>query len=157
VRFTRITVWLSPLVFTPSILVGMAAIFLFVYRFFLAAELEVKQSLAVVSWTFLAYSLLTVPLALLVFALKGDWNLHPGQVLQANPAALLDRASTSRVVYALAETFDLFVLWMLALLAIGFAAATRLPLRTAAWGVLGPWLVLLLLKLGVAALTSALS
>lgn len=150
VRVTRVTAWLGPLVFGPAAAVFAAAVFLFVYRFFYGAELDVKQSVAVVAWTFLAYSLLSTPLALLVFALKGDWNLHPGQVLQAHLGGLLDKSAVPRPLYALAESIDLFTAWMMALLAIGYGAAIRRPAASAAWGVVGVWLAIVSLKVSLA-------
>ncbi|HET7746075.1 MAG TPA: YIP1 family protein [Vicinamibacteria bacterium] len=154
VRVTRVTAWLGPLVFGPAAIVFAAAVFLFVFRFFHGAELEAKQSVAVVAWTFLAYSLVSTPLALLVFALKGDWNLHPGQVLQANLGGLLDKAATPRPLLALAESVDLFTAWMMALLSIGYGAAIERPASSAAWGVVGVWLAVVVLKVGLAGLAA---
>jgi hypothetical protein len=53
---------------------------------------------------------------------------------------------------ALFSSFDIFSLWAIALLVIGFAAAARISKGTTAGGVIGMWLVYVLGKVGLAAL-----
>jgi hypothetical protein len=55
-------------------------------------------------------------------------------------------------ILALAGSIDLFYLWVIALLAAGFAVATKKPWLTCLWGVLLPWAVYVLLKVGWAAI-----
>jgi hypothetical protein len=143
--------WLGPLVLSPLSLLIVAVVYLFVFRFFYAAEVTLSQSLAVVSWTFLAVALVTLPLTLLVLGLKQDWNVDPRTALQANLSVLLDKLSASRAVYSLAEDVDLFSAWSLALLSIGYAAATPTSTRRAAVGVIAPWAILVLGKAALAA------
>ncbi|NJR71586.1 MAG: nucleotide exchange factor GrpE, partial [Synechococcales cyanobacterium CRU_2_2] len=51
-------------------------------------------SLGIVAWDFLAVGLVVTPLMLLVMHLKGEWNVNPGDVLQANPTLLLEKGET---------------------------------------------------------------
>jgi len=143
--------WLGPLVLSPLSLVVVALVYLFVFRFFYAAEATFRQSLAVVSWTSLAVALVTLPLTLLVLGLKQDWNVDPRTALQANLSVLLDKGSAPRAVYSIAESLDLFSAWMLALLSIGYGAATGRRAGQAAVGVAAVWAVYVL---GKAALSS---
>ena len=82
--------------------------------------------------------LLTTPLMLLVFQLKGDWNLNPQELLQANLSLLLDKATAAKPLWALLSSIDVFSLWMVFLLAAGFAVASRKTTGQAIWGVACP-------------------
>jgi len=145
--------WLGPVLFTPLGLVVLAAVYLGVFRFFYGGEVGLKQSLAFVSWTFLAVSLVALPLGLLVMYLREDWNVDPQTALQANLTVLLDKGSIPPAVYSLAESVDLFSAWMLVLLSLGYAAAIKASVPRAAIGVIAVWAVYVL---GKAALASFL-
>lgn len=138
----------------PCVVVLLTAVvLLFVFRFFYGGEVTFKQAMAVVSCTFAAVSLVTTPLTLLVLALKGDWNLNPQDVLQANPTLLLSRESVAKPLWALLGTLDLFSFWIMGLLAVGFGLAVKRPTGSALWGIVIPWLVLIVgIKVGFAAL-----
>jgi hypothetical protein len=136
------------LVVTPLIAVGVAALYLLVFRFFLADELSFRQSMAVVTWAFLPVAIVTTSLTLLTLALKGDWSIDPSHALQANLALALDRESTPRPLYTLASSVDLFTFWQLWLLSLGYAAATRRKLSSAAWAVIALWVVWVIVKVG---------
>ena len=150
-RMFPVFAWLGPVLFVPAGMLVIAALYLFVFRFFYSSETTFAQSLAVVAWTFLAVGLVTTPLTLLVMSLKGEWSIDPRTVLQANPAALVDRAAVPKPVYALLDAFDLFSAWILFLLSAGYAAAARRPLGSAAAGVLALWGIYELLKVALAA------
>ena len=143
--------WLDPLVLRPLSLVVVALFYLFVFRFFYAAEVTFKQSLAVSGWSFLAAAAVTLPLTLLVLSLKEDWNVDPRTALQANLTLLLDKASVPRAVYSIAESIDLFSAWMLALLAIGYGAASGRRPGQAAIGVIAVWAIYVVGKAALAA------
>ena len=144
--------WLWPLVLSPLTVVVVAGVYLVVFRFFYAAEISFRQSLAVVAWAFLAVALVTLPLTLLVLYLKQDWNVDPPSALQANLTLVLEKGSVPRAVYSLAESLDLFSAWTLALLSIGYAGATGTSARRAAIGVVAVWAVSVLGKAALASL-----
>lgn len=143
--------WLGPLVFSPLSLVFVAAAYLAVFRFFYEGQLVFRQSLAVVAWTYFGAFLVILPLTLLVLYLKQDWNVDPQSALQANLTLLFEKRSVPRAVYSLAESLDLFSAWMLALLSIGYGAATPTRAGRAAIGVIAVWAVFVLGKAAVAA------
>lgn len=138
-RFFHVFAWVGPLFFAPLAYVALATLFLFVYRFFYGAEVTYAQSLAVVAWCFAAFGLVLNPLILLVMALKNEWNVDPHSVIQASAAALLDRATTARPLYALAGSLDLFSFWLIALLSIGYGVVIGKSASTAAWGIVIVW------------------
>jgi hypothetical protein len=133
-------------------LVVIAACLMFVFRFFYAGEVRFTQAFAIVLWTFLAVGLVTTPIILAVLALKGDWNIDPNQAIQANLGLLLDKSTAAKPLWALLSSIDIFVLWMVFLLAVGFAVASRKTTGSALWGVAIPWLLIVLVKVGWSAL-----
>lgn len=130
----------------------LGAYFLFVFRFFYGAnELTFKQSFTIALFANLAVGLVQTPVLLGTLALKGDWTLNPGLAFQAGPALLLDRMETAKWLYALASSIDFFSLWPVALLAIGYGVATKRGAGSAAWAVVGSWLIIVLIKVGFTA------
>lgn len=140
------------LVFTPLMLLVVGAVLMFVYRFFYASEVTFRQSLSVTAWSFFALALVSTPLVLLVLQLKGDWNLNPQEVLQANLGLFVEKASTAKPLWSLLTSIDLFTLWLVFLLATGFAVASKKTTGSALWGVALPWLVIVLGKAAWAAI-----
>ncbi len=143
--------WLS-LLGVPLLAAGVAGVYLFIFRFFLASEIVYKQSLAIVAWSLAAVGLVQKPLGLLTLALRGDWNLHPEMALESSLASFVDRASAGRALWALAGSFDLFVFWTLLLLITGYRVGGRHGFGAAALGVALPWTLFVLVKVGFLAL-----
>jgi len=151
-RFMPIFGWVVGPVVIAIMLLVVAAALMFIYRFFFAGEVSFKQSLAIVVWVFLAVSIVSVPVTLAVLALKGDWNVDPNQVVQANLGLLLDKSTAAKPLWALATSIDVFVLWMVFLLAVGFGVACRKPTSSAIWGVGIAWALMVACKVGWAAI-----
>ena len=150
-RILPLVAWLGPLVFLPLVIVGLAALFLFTYRFFYAADTTFRQSLAAVSWSFFAFYLLATAMLVLVLSLKGDWNVDPRTVIQGNAAALVDRSTTARPLYDFLDSIDLFSAWTIFLLATGYAATARRSVGSAAIAILVWWALYVLVKVAIAA------
>jgi Yip1 domain len=142
---------LGPTVFLPIMVLALAGLFLFVYRFFYASETTFTQSMAVICWCLFASYLLLTILTALVLVLKNDWNVDPRTVIQASPAAVVDRTSVAKPVHALLDSLDLFSVWILFLLSAGYAATARRSVGSAAVGVVVMWGMYVLLKVGLAA------
>ena len=148
----RLFGWLGPPIFTPLLVLVVAGTLMGVFRFFYASEVGFKQSMAVVAWSFFALAVVTTPLMLLVFQLKGDWNLNPQEVLQANLGLLVEKSATAKPLWALLTSIDIFSLWIVLLLAIGFGVASKRTTGSALWGVAIPWLLIVAIKVGWAAI-----
>jgi hypothetical protein len=138
-KFMGVFGWVVGPVFIAIMLLAVAGGLLFIYRFFYGGEVVFKQSFAIVIWTFLAVSIVSVPVTLAVLALKGDWNVDPNQAVMANLGLLLEKQTAARPLWALFTSIDVFVLWMVFLLAVGFAVACRKTTASAIWGVGIPW------------------
>ncbi len=133
----------------------LGAYFLYAFRFFYGSDaMTFKQSFTIATFASLAVSLVQTPLMLVTLALKGDWNIPLQFAFQASPALFLDRMETAKWLYALASSFDLVTLWFLALLSIGYGVATRRSVGSAAWAAVIPWFIIVLIKVGFAALSS---
>ncbi len=142
-RFMRTWGRIAPFIAPVLIDLVLAGLFMFIFRFFMAADVSFMRSFATVVWTFAALALIQTPIMLLVFWLKGDWNVDPNQIIQANPTIFFEVGSMSRWIWSLLSSFDLFSLWTLFLFATGFAVAGKRGLSTGVWGVLIPWVVYL--------------
>lgn len=134
--------------------VVLGTVFLFVYRFFYSGSFTFTQSLSVVAWQAFALYLVSLPLILIVMAAKGDWNIDPATALGANLTLLFDKGQTAKWLYSLAGSIDLFSFWSLFLLASGYGVLVRKPTSGAIWGVVIPWALWVLGKVGIAALMS---
>jgi hypothetical protein len=140
--------WVFATLGTAIVVVLTSAVLLFVYRFFYASEVTFLQALAIVAYSFLTVALVSSPLILLVMQLKGDWNINPGEALQANLTLAFEKATTAKPLWALASSLDLFSFWLLFLIASGFGVASRRTTGSAFWGVAVCWGVIVLGKVG---------
>jgi hypothetical protein len=150
--FIKIMMWVGTLIGPPIVLLVIVGVYLLVFRVFMGGAVTFRQTLTVVAWSMLCVSLVSQPLMFGTMALKGDWNQAPPMAFQTSAALLLDPGTAAKPLYALADSLDLFVAWTLSLLMIGFAVASRRTIGSAALGVLAPWALYVLLKIGWAAL-----
>jgi len=130
----------------------IAVVLHFVFRFFYASETSFRQGLTIVTSAFAAMALVTTPLLLAVFALKGDWNINPQEAIQANLSLLFEKESLAKPLWSLAGSLDLFSFWGIFLLAAGYGAAAKRGAGWAAAGVVVPWALWVLVKAGFAAI-----
>jgi len=151
-KYMPIFGWVVGPVFITIMLLVIAGSLMFIFRFFYAGEVSFKQAFAIVVWVFLAVGIVSTPVTLTVLSLKGDWNIDPNQAVQANLGLLLDKSTAAKPLWALFTSIDVFVLWMVFLLAVGFAVASRKATVSALWGVAIPWLIIVLCKVGWSAL-----
>jgi hypothetical protein len=147
-KLVPIISWVSAMVIGPVFFVVLAAVLLFIYRFFYAGEVGFKKAMTIVCYSFLTFGIVTTPLTLLVYKLKGDWNINPQAILQANLSVLLDHDTTGKALWTLATSIDLTSFWLIFLLATGFGVAAKKPTGSAIWGVAIPWALIVLIKVG---------
>ena len=151
-KWMPIFAWVMGPVGIAVTLLVIAGVLMFVYRFFYSSEVTFKQAFAIVTWIFFAVGLVSTPLMLLVLQLKGDWNINPQEVIQANLGLFLEKSSAAKPLWALLSSIDLFSLWMVFLLAVGFGVASKKTTGSAIWGVAIPWILIVLVKVGWAAI-----
>jgi hypothetical protein len=124
----------------------VAGILMFVFRFFLAADVSFSKSFAIVAWSLTALALVQTPIILAVLSLKGDWNVTPDQVVQANPTLFFQMSDVPMWVWGFLSSFDLFSAWLVFLLASGYAVAGKLRLGTAALTLGVVWAIIVFFK-----------
>ena len=123
--FFSVFAWVGAVLFVPLLVLVIGAIYLFIFRFFYASPVTFKPALSLVAHVFLAVSLVTTPLTLLVLMLRDDWTVNPQNAIQANLSLVLgDREDVPKFLWSFAESLDLFSFWVLFLLAVGFGAAS---------------------------------
>jgi hypothetical protein len=150
-RLLPLFAWLGPTVFLPIMIVALAGLFLFVYRFFYAAETTFRQSLAVMTWALFTFYLLATLLLVLILTLKNEWSVDPRTVIEASPAAFVEKSAVPKTVHSLLDSLDLFSVWMLFLLSAGYAAVSKRSVGSAAMGVIVLWGIYVGLKVALAA------
>lgn len=151
-KWMPIFAWVMGPVGIAVTLLAISGVLMFIYRFFYSSEVTFKQAFAIVTWIFFAVALVSTPLMLLVLQLKGDWNINPQEVIQANLGLFLEKSSAAKPLWALLSSIDLFSLWMVFLLAVGFGVASKKATGSAIWGVAIPWILIVLAKVGWAAI-----
>ncbi|MEW5764143.1 MAG: Yip1 family protein [Acidobacteriota bacterium] len=139
-----------------------ACLFLVVTVLFLAAlfwlvllafgfEINFKRSLLAVGFAMLPMTVAAVLFIVILFV-KDPNSIDIQNALATNPAALLDRESTSKPLYALLQSLDLFKAWMIFLLSVGLAAAARCRVAPAAAAVVVLYFVWVGVRVALAAI-----
>lgn len=101
-----------------------AAILLLVFKVAMSAELAYAQALAITAYAFLIRALFAALTTIVIF-LKSPYDFQLENPLVFNIGAFLNPERTSKWMLNLATSIDLFDIWIVLLLATGFAAADR--------------------------------
>ncbi|MBI4890801.1 MAG: YIP1 family protein [Acidobacteria bacterium] len=132
----------------------IAGCLLFTFRLLLDAELSYKQVLNITSYASLPPSLVgAIPFIAFLF-LKAPEDFDPQNASGLSAASFIPQTSAAWLK-SLAGSLDIFTLWNIALVAIGFSAflgERRMPFGRALVGVAVPWLVWVVLKMGFASI-----
>ena len=97
------------------------------YNLFAGAGASFSQSLGIAAHT-LVVGLVSTPIFLLVLFLRPKGTIDPENPVATNLAAFLPE-ETSKWLMTLCKSLDIFTIWMLVLLAIGFAAVNPKKLK----------------------------
>jgi hypothetical protein len=144
-----------PVVGVLAGIIIVGGVLLFVMNGLMDAGLRFKNALNICAYSMLPASVVSSVLMVVVMFLKSPDEFDIEHPLAFNLGAFLSPDSTSKYLVSLASSFDLFTFWMIALMAIGFSAAVgakKLPFSKALIGILIPWGVWVLCKVGLAAL-----
>ncbi len=129
----------------------VAAVLMGTFNFGMGAETSFGTSLAIV-----AYANLPRILKLLLAAVSLFAGADPGSFLFENPLAcnlsFLVDFSSHPVLYALADSFDIFAIWTIVLLGIGFSCVSKVKRSTAIGVVFGWYALATLVGLGFVAI-----
>lgn len=142
VRFTaasmKVAAYGSP-VFTVLILVVVGGALLLAFRLF-GGEGDFKQAFSVATYSWYPRLAKGILAAVILLSKKGIsiWDLQ--NPVRSNLGFLFD-PKTQPVQFALGSSLDLFAIWSVVLLIIGFAAVSRLSRMRSAMIVGGLWII----------------
>jgi len=150
IKFMGIGYDVGVAVFTPIVLVISSALVL-AFASMMSAGVRFKQVWAVEVWA-------TVPiiikhaLAIVVMFLKSPDDFNLINPLAFNPAAFMDPVTSSKFLYTIAMSVDVFTIWTLLLAATGLKAAAgkRLSFAGALVAVVVPFALFVLLSASIA-------
>jgi hypothetical protein len=139
-KFAAIVGWVGAVVFPPFFTLVIAGILTGIFNGLLGTELKFMQMFAISAYAFLVRGLYSRLLILLLYLKPPeDFNI---QVSPFSPAAYMNRAENPKWLMSLAGSLDLFTLWTIVLLAIGFSvAAKKLSFSKALIAIAIPWLI----------------
>lgn len=141
--------WLGPLL-TAIWWVIVALVLLLGVRLF-GGEGNFKQSLSTTLYAWLPLTLFGIIMTVVVVA-RGSFDPTTGAtIVKSNPAFLVD-LKTQPVLFALLGAIDVFTIWTVVLLVLGFAAVSKLSRGKVAAIVVSLWIALILIRVGFAAL-----
>jgi hypothetical protein len=154
-KVASVGAYVGAIIAVPVVDVIMAAVLLGIAGGIMSGGMRFKQVFAVVCYSGLP-AVITAILTVVVVFLKNPDDYNFQNPLAFNVGAFLDPNTTSKFLYSLAGSLDLFVLWTILLMATGLKAAAgrKLTFGGALAAVLVPWAVVVL---GKAALAGAFS
>lgn len=150
-RFTRIMGYANPVVALIIYLI-IAAVLMGTFRFGAGAEIGYKTSLAIVIYGSLPFVISALLGILSISAGANPEGFNLNNPVASNPAYFMDMAG-NKFFYTLASALDVFTIWSIVLMAIGFARNTKLRMGTCL-AIIASWYVLYkLLAAGLALLS----
>ncbi|MGA1994693.1 MAG: Yip1 family protein [Bryobacteraceae bacterium] len=142
VKIASVTSYIGPIVGIPIYYLVVAGVLLGIFAGILSAPVKFKQAFAVVAYANLP-GIISGILLIVVMQLKNPDEFNVQNPLAFNPGAFMDPLASSKSLYSLATSLDLFTLWIIVLMAIGFKAAggRNLSFSGAFLAVFLPWCV----------------
>jgi hypothetical protein len=133
--------------------VCVAAVLLLAFRLF-GGEGTFHQAFSIVTYAWIPRVIQSVILTIII-AIKGTADVNDiATLVRSNPAFLVDMADHP-VLFSFLSTFDVFTIWTVVLLIIGFAYMSRFTKARSATIILSIWAFITVVKLGFAAMGAA--
>jgi hypothetical protein len=126
-KFTVYIVYAAGVLGSVCFALIVGAVMMFAYNLLGGAEAKFSQSLAIAAHT-LVVGIVSTPIFLLVLFLRPPGTVDPNNPVATNLAAFLPEESAKWLV-ALCKSIDIFTIWTLILIAIGFAAVNPRKLK----------------------------
>ncbi len=122
VGFIKGTIYAYPVLNLIKVLI-IAAILMVVFNFFLAAEVPFQRAMAVVFYAYIPFIVYSILLAVSLLVSSDPNAIEIGNPMPTNPAFFMDPTG-NRFLYTIAASLDIFNLWTVVLLGLGFSAAS---------------------------------
>jgi len=138
----------------PIFILLVAAVGLLFTNAFFGAEVRFKTSLAVASYANLI-SALGIVMGMAMIFLNDPEHFNAQVPVPTNAAYFLDPRDVSKVLFAVAKSFDIFTFWLMILLGIGYSEATgrKVKVLTMFLCFFGIWMVIFLGRVCIALLS----
>jgi len=139
-KFASVAGWAGAVVGAPFFTLIVAGVLTGIFNGLLGADLKFMQMFAITAYAFLVRGLYTILMILLLYLKPpADFNI---QVSPFSPAAYMNRLDNPKWLMSLAGSLDLFSIWTIIVLAIGFSVAARkLSFAKALITIAIPWLI----------------
>ena len=143
----------AELVGAPVYLLMVAGVGLFIVNVMFGATTNFKVNFSLVCYAYLV-GLVGMLLALVVILFGDAEQFNPQNFVPSNVGFFLNPHETSKPLYTIASSFDVFTVWFLILAALGLSIATARKVRTLPIFLtfLGMWLIWVLGKAGLSML-----
>jgi hypothetical protein len=146
--------YVAAVVFTPLMFLVGAAIAMGIIKGLMGVPIRFKQAFAAFAYASLPNCIYSLLATIVIFATPHpeDFNVQNG--FFSNPAALMDFQTSSKFLYTVVRYVDVFVIWVVLLIATGLKAAAgkRLSFGGALFAVVLPLVVFVLLSGALAGL-----
>lgn len=137
----------------PIYLLIVAAVGLFILNVVFGSTTKFKVDFSLVCYAYLV-NLVGVILALVVILFGDAEQFNPQDFIPSNVGFFLNPHETSKPIYTIASSFDIFTVWFLLLASLGLSSATARKVRTLPifLSFLGLWIVWVFIKVGLSML-----
>lgn len=150
--FARAMVYVSPLL-NLIIFAVIAGVLLLAFRLF-GGEGTFKQAYSVTAYAWMPLVISSI-IGIVVLLTRGEVNADElNNLVRSNPGFLVDMKANP-MAYALLSSLDLFTIWTIVLFIIGFSSVSKLSRGKSAAIVVTLWVVMVVFKVGFAALGAA--
>ena len=150
----KVISWAAPLSLLISAVI-IAAILMGLFNFGAGAEVSFKQSMAIVLYSWLP-TLLSSLLGIVSIVVasgndtfKESFNMR--NPVATNPAYFMNPLQ-NKFLYGLASAVDVFAIWIIILMGIGFSSVSKVKKGTAIGMIAGAYIVFKLITSGIAAM-----
>jgi hypothetical protein len=153
--FTAITMRVAGVLGVPIFILIIAAVGLFIANVVFGASASFKAAFSVTCYANLV-SIVGVVLGLLIILFGDVEQFNPENPLPSTVGFFLNPRETSKALYVIASSFDIFHLWFVFLTSLGLSAATGKKVGTAAifLSYLGLWILFVMCRAGIAAIAA---
>lgn len=133
--------WVAAVLGPPLFILIVAGVLTGLFNALIGTDLTFSQMFSITAYAFMVRALFSILLTLIIYLKPAeDFNI---QTSPFSLAILLNKQETPKWLFALAGSLDLFAIWLVVLLALGFSVAARkLSFGKALIGVAIPWLVI---------------
>lgn len=131
----------------------IAGVLLLAHRLF-GGEGNFKQALSTVLYSWIPMTISSIVTAIVALTRDEIDMMSMQTLVKSNPAFLVDMKEQP-ILFAALTSLDIFTIWTVILLVIGFSTLSRLSRMKSAVIVVSLWLVTVVVKLGFAALGAA--